>query len=191
MTIINTDSLTILGPGSEWLWTMLSGIVLAVTFLALYRQLRLQTSMAAREQLLSLDAQWSTELMNRFRLSVYEGWLDGTLGPETLGFGDTCDFWELVGGLVRTGNLDLRVVKPLILVNVTWWWAVTGPSWIEIRERFADPGVAEDFEWLALKMHEGAGGIVETWAQTPTRESVEAAAARARARITLLASVRS
>lgn len=190
MTFINTAGLSILGPGSEWLWTMLSGIVLAVTFLALYQQLRLQTSMAAREQLLGIDAQWSTELMYRFRLSTYEAWLDGTLSPDTVGFGDTCDFWDMLGGLVRSGHLDLRVVRPLIRVNVTWWWGVTGPTVVQWREWFADPTVSDNFEWLAMKVREGSVGMVETLS-TPTRELVEGAAEGMRNRISLLQSVRS
>ena len=50
MKLINLDDLVILGPGSEWLWTMISGIVLAVTFIAIYRQLRVQRDAAAIEQ---------------------------------------------------------------------------------------------------------------------------------------------
>ena len=42
--LINTDGLAFIGPGSEWFWTALSGIVLAVTFLGIYRQLRIARS---------------------------------------------------------------------------------------------------------------------------------------------------
>jgi hypothetical protein len=42
MTFINTNGLAFIGPGSEWFWTAISGIVLAITFIAIYRQLRLQ-----------------------------------------------------------------------------------------------------------------------------------------------------
>ena len=53
MTFINTDGMAFIGPGSEWFWTALSGIVLAVTFLAIYRQLRLQRNQGAIEQIAS------------------------------------------------------------------------------------------------------------------------------------------
>ena len=33
MKLINTDGMAFIGPGSEWFWTAVSGIVLAVTFL--------------------------------------------------------------------------------------------------------------------------------------------------------------
>jgi hypothetical protein len=35
--LINTDGLACIGPGSEWFWTAISGLVLAITFLAIYR----------------------------------------------------------------------------------------------------------------------------------------------------------
>ena len=55
MKFINTDGMAFIGPGSEWFWTALSGIVLAVTFIAIYRQLRLQRSQGAIEQIERLD----------------------------------------------------------------------------------------------------------------------------------------
>ena len=42
MTIINTDGMALIGPGSEWLWAALTGLVLAGTAVAIYRQLRVQ-----------------------------------------------------------------------------------------------------------------------------------------------------
>jgi hypothetical protein len=42
MKFINTDGMTFIGPGSEWFWTAVSGLMLAVTFIAIYRQFRLQ-----------------------------------------------------------------------------------------------------------------------------------------------------
>ena len=42
MNLINTDGLAIVGPGSEWFWTMLQFTALIITFYAIYRQLRAQ-----------------------------------------------------------------------------------------------------------------------------------------------------
>jgi hypothetical protein len=40
--MMNTDALSFFGPGSEWFWTMLQFAALAITFGAIYRQLRAQ-----------------------------------------------------------------------------------------------------------------------------------------------------
>ena len=42
MTFINTDGMSFIGPGSEWFWTALQFTALAITFYAIYRQLRIQ-----------------------------------------------------------------------------------------------------------------------------------------------------
>lgn len=42
MKLINTDGMAFFGPGSEWLWTALQFTALAITFVAIYRQLRTQ-----------------------------------------------------------------------------------------------------------------------------------------------------
>ena len=42
--------MSFIGPGSEWFWTAVSGIVLAVTFLAIWRQLALQRSASGYAQ---------------------------------------------------------------------------------------------------------------------------------------------
>ena len=39
MQLINTDGMALIGPGSEWFWTALTGLILAITFFANYRQL--------------------------------------------------------------------------------------------------------------------------------------------------------
>ena len=42
MKLINTDGLALMGPGSEWFWTALQFTALAITFVAIYRQLATQ-----------------------------------------------------------------------------------------------------------------------------------------------------
>ena len=54
--LINTDGLAFIGPGSEWFWTALQFIALAITFVALYRQLGTQ-QLAIREQTKLLRSQ--------------------------------------------------------------------------------------------------------------------------------------
>jgi len=39
---MNTDGMAFIGPGSEWFWTALTFIALALTFYAIYRQMRAQ-----------------------------------------------------------------------------------------------------------------------------------------------------
>lgn len=56
MKIVNTDGLAFFGPGSEWFWTALQFTALAITFVALYRQLGTQ-QLAIHEQTKLLRSQ--------------------------------------------------------------------------------------------------------------------------------------
>ena len=53
MKFINTDGMAFIGPGSEWFWTALQFIALAITFFAIYRQLRAQRSASLFDQMTS------------------------------------------------------------------------------------------------------------------------------------------
>ena len=77
MKLINTDGMAFIGPGWEWFWTALSGIVLAVTFLAIYRQLRLQSSQSAIEQIDAFLREWNSERLLSYRLNVLVALQDG------------------------------------------------------------------------------------------------------------------
>ncbi len=68
--IINTDGMSFIGPGSEWFWTAVSGLVLAVTLLAIYRQLRLQASQGAIEQTDAAMREFFSERMLGHQLTV-------------------------------------------------------------------------------------------------------------------------
>jgi hypothetical protein len=57
VTLINTDGLALIGPGSEWFWTALQFTALAITFYAIYRQLQAQhKQMAETTKLLRSQA---------------------------------------------------------------------------------------------------------------------------------------
>jgi hypothetical protein len=50
--LINTDGMAFIGPGSEWFWTALSGIVLAITFIAIDERIAQNRDLIRLEQAL-------------------------------------------------------------------------------------------------------------------------------------------
>ena len=151
MKLINTDGLAFIGPGSEWFWTAISGIVLAVTFLAIYRQLRLQRDAAATEQLNNLLNEWSSERMARAKLTVL---LAIEAGTDPLELPDRAlshigYFLQRVGYLAQRGHMDRRVIYAHLGDQIQDWWAYLHPRVLAVREEDHDPGVWQGFEWLA------------------------------------------
>ena len=150
MKLINLDDLVILGPGSEWLWTMISGIVLAVTFIAIYRQLRVQRDAAAIEQVGSIYREWADERLSRAKLETLTLIRDGATPTTTLNAAvDVGDFWEGYAYLVRAGNIDRKLMYNSLGPAARIWWGLLAPSAGAAREQANDQGVWVDFEWLA------------------------------------------
>ena len=156
MTLINTDGMAFIGPGSEWFWTALSGIVLSVTFIAIYRQLRLQRSASVREQLVSLDREFLSERMMRYQLAVFIALRDGA-DPVNLPVGPVsalANWWETVAQLVRSGDFDRKTLYPAYGLHAQAWWAILAPAVRRLRVEQGDPHNYEDNEWLAGYMAE-------------------------------------
>jgi len=146
---INTTDLVLIGPGSEWFWSAVSGLVLAVTFVALYRQLRLQGNVTATNQLTEFEREWASERLLRVQLAVLLD-LDAGVDPANLTPGpahSVFDFWERIGALARGGRID-----PKLLVAVNggvgeWWWAILR-AWVVKNRANLGPTFGESFEWL-------------------------------------------
>jgi len=155
VTFINTDGMSIIGPGSEWLWTAVSGLIAAITLIAIYRQVRLQRATGAIEQMESINSEFASERMSRARLAtllaIRDGVPPGSLPPAA---SDIANFWERVGYLVRAGHVDRSLVNQYFDASIRTWWGWLQPSTEFERVRDSDPAIYEHFEWLAKLMAE-------------------------------------
>ena len=150
MKLINTDGIALIGPGSEWFWTALTGLILAITFFAIYRQLSVARSATAIEQLTSFETELSSERMTRLSLDVAIALRDG-VDPAHLprsSAGAILGYWERVGGLVRRGHLDAELLWDGSGGNCQAWWVVLEPRAQRLRAEYG-PAYGENFEWLA------------------------------------------
>ena len=113
MNLINVDGLALIGPGSEWFWSMLQFVVVAITLFAIFRQVSLQTSAGAIQQATGLQGDWhSSERLMRSRLAVLVALRDG-MNPATTAraaANEVGNFWERVGYLVKAGHINRRLV---------------------------------------------------------------------------------
>lgn len=173
MKFINTDGMVFIGPGSEWFWTAVSGIVLAVTFYAVYRQLRLQASQGAIEQVARIESEYHSERFERFQLELLLALRHG-VDPVNLPMNAAIaigEFWESVGSLARRGHLDLQLLLDSgSVVSCQSDWVRLAPLITKRRREVESPAIFEHFEWLV--------GRAEAWAlksgvrlDTPTAQA--------------------
>lgn len=156
MQLINTQGMAFIGPGSEWFWTAVSGLVLAITFFAIYRQLRIQRDSAAIEQVAEMERMWTSERMSRSKLAVLVAIERGTAPLDIPDKAATHvgDFWERMGYLTRTGHMNRQFVYDQWTIGAQQWWARLRPTALAARERDEEPRLWEEFEWLARMMAE-------------------------------------
>jgi hypothetical protein len=145
--------MVLIGPGSEWFWTAVSGIVLAVTFLAIYRQLALARSANAFEQIERITARWDSELAARHKLAILEAIEMGTAFDAIPEASATFigNFWEQTAALVRAGHVDLKNMYPQFGPTIRYWHAVLDANTQRYR-RENRVRVFEYFDWLADQM---------------------------------------
>jgi hypothetical protein len=151
VTLINTDGMSFIGPGSEWFWTALTGIVLAITFIALYRQLRLQAHASAVEQIESFVREANSEEMNRYVLELLVAMRDNkdpTDLPRGAAYG-VANFWEKFATLARFGHRDLKLIWQVWPAIVQSDWATLAPWIRKERAEVGDSALWEQLEWLA------------------------------------------
>jgi hypothetical protein len=147
--LINTQGLVLIGPGSEWFWSAVSGLILAVTFIAIYRQLRLSANATAIDRLTEFEREWASERLLRFQLAVLEE-LGAGVEPVNLSPGPAhlvFDFWERIGALAKGGRIDPRLLASVNGGVSEWWWAIL-KAYVFKRRVDLGPTFGESFEWL-------------------------------------------
>ena len=151
--LINTNGLALIGPGSEWFWSMLQFVVVAVTVVGIYYQLRSSQSANAFSQLGTLVDEWNGERLTRKRMAVYLALRDGA-APADIPDSPAeavANYWEKVGALVRAGHIAPGLISEG-LGGVDLWWGILAPWARKQRTQDANPEYYEHFESLAATL---------------------------------------
>ena len=142
-------AVSLVGPDSAWLWSAISGIALVLTLFAIYRQLRLQRSVNAREKVMDLLREYNGELVTRQRLATVESLLRGeTFNRFSPAIWQVCSYWENIGNLIKKGHLERNILYPLLGASSVMWWQILGPVCADMRLEHSMPDLFEPFEWL-------------------------------------------
>ena len=170
MRFINTDGMAFIGPGSEWFWTALSGIILAITFIAIYRQLRQQAHASAIATLEEFEREGSSERLSGAQRDTLVAIRDGT-DPADLPEGPAGAIggaWERWATLARAGHKDTKLLWQWNPKAAQVWWALLAPWVRKTRAESGDPEYYEQLEWLAGVMAEmdrraGRPAVTSAW----------------------------
>jgi hypothetical protein len=150
---VTTEGLTLLGAGSEWFWSMLQFVVVAVTLVGIYIQMRQARAANAFNQAAAIEREWVEERLVRRRLAMLTALRDEGPGADlTVLMQPIGNYWEQVAALVRAGHVELPVVYDALATDCRTWWSILGPSLLRYRAEVGDDTILEHFEWLARSM---------------------------------------
>jgi hypothetical protein len=154
MKLINTNGMAFVGPGSEWFWGMMQALALAITFTAIYRQLRAQRAANVFTQTDALTREWLSERYSRARLAILVALRKGD-DPVLLPLAEAhmvANFWENLGYLTRFGNIDPNIVAESFSYHCQDSWTQLAPFVRAARSSSGAPRAWDHFEWLARLM---------------------------------------
>lgn len=146
MKLVNLDGLAIFGPGSEWLWAFAQFAALAITGLAIYRQLRHQAWANQLELFRWWNDDWNSVKMVRYKLAFHIEIAEGnrTLTPTLTVIGDWLD------GVARArynGHVNPRYAWEEFGYLAQVYWALILPLIPAFRT--VEPDLWKDWErWL-------------------------------------------
>jgi hypothetical protein len=147
--MVSTEGLVLFGPGSEWFWSMLQFVVVAITLVGIYVQLRQARAANAFAQASAMEEQWQGERMVRRRLAIATALRDQ--GPEADLSAHSAfigNFWEGVAALVRAGHVEIGVVRENLGGSCRLYWLLLEPG-VRAARTTLGPDLFEHFEWLA------------------------------------------
>jgi hypothetical protein len=151
MDVVNTHGLTLFGSGSEWFWSMLQFVVVAVTLIAIYVQLRQDRAANAFSQASSLRQDWNGELMTRRKLAHLLALRDDAPAADALILAEPIgNFWDHVGSLVRAGHVSLPLFYQYLGSPCQTSWNVLEAQ-VRDMQATEGAGIWDNFAWLATQ----------------------------------------
>ena len=152
MHLVSADGLTLLGPGSEWFWSMLQFLVVAITLVGIYVQVREEHTANTFAKANALKQEWEGEFLIRRRLGMILALRDGKPTADVVTFATpVANFWEHVGALVRAGHIAPSLVYQYLGSACQTTWNLLEPLVRQVRAEEGE-GVWSDFEWLVKRL---------------------------------------
>ena len=145
MRLVDTDGLTLIGPGSEWLWIALQFLALSITGLAIFRQVRAQ----AWSNSLTIGVRFADEFridLTRYKLAslMDVARFSGTMTPAIEKIGG---WFDATASAIDNGYIPARMGWQEWGEAGQMYWAAFGPALAERRK--TEPGLWKAWErWL-------------------------------------------
>ena len=145
-------------------------VLVAVTLIGLYRQIRQQNAANALERMVSLQGEWNSPRLTHARLAVAI-WRKNTENPSNpdveaqVPIAWLCNFFENLSDLYLDGNLSWTEIENTWGTSLVLWWAALRDAILETRTGTAS--AYGGFELLAERALVVSTKRGDDWAVSP------------------------
>jgi len=145
---VSSEPLVFFGPGSEWFWSMAQLILVVLTLIGLYRQLRVQGAANAVQRMEVLQGQWASEWLRYTRLTLAVALKDGEINNQTMVKArPLLNFFSNLDDLRQAGYI--RAEEIVWSQTIQIWVAVLGPLVKREQVVHGNPGIYDLSELVA------------------------------------------
>lgn len=135
--ILESIAGTLFGSESQWFWTMVQAVVVGITLMLIYGQVRIQRHANALVALQKLDERWGSSKMTTCRRKVCEsikaGKLDISHNEEAV-----LNFFEEMGLHLSKGIFEIDMVWELHSYYIENYWPLLSKKVEEFRKQDRD-----------------------------------------------------
>jgi len=145
----------IFGPGSEWLWSFAQFVVVVVTLLGIYRQLRAQGATNALQRIDTLQGRWQSPTMTYAKLEFALAMRDRGSKPVPFRtYVPIIEFFAELAALEQEGYASIDEVSGNSGLPLQIWTALGEPALEALRAENMRPELYSDVETLVERVRE-------------------------------------
>jgi hypothetical protein len=147
----NRTEWTLFGNGSEWFWSFLQFVIVTVTIILIYRELRLSAATHLLGSLTSLNERWTSPGMVSQRQKICQTYLKGER-VLTLGMQNVFTFFAELGLYAKKGWVPRQVIWDTYSYHIECYWDMCSQEVSNRRTHLNDSSVFENFDQLVKDM---------------------------------------
>jgi hypothetical protein len=142
----------IFGEGSEWFWAMTQTIVVGITLLLIYSQLKAQHSKNMLDTIAIFDMRWDAKSMRDSRRKVCQKYLENDFDNINFLEGLVLDYFEQMGWYLKKRVYSRDVIWEFHSYYIMAYWRLAEQLIQNYRSQEEDNTYYEWFEWLHNEM---------------------------------------
>ena len=145
------QELLLLGKGTEWLWAALQFVVVVVTAILIYAQIKTQVHTHVVRTIEDMMRLWNSSHYLLLRRQVCDRWREGEEAFDPM-CGELCEIFERFGLYLRIGAIPEQAMWEAISWHIEHYYSMFGDKLCCVRRKYNDLYLFENFEILARRM---------------------------------------